>query len=224
MRRNIVAYLRDELGVPAAEVEDLTQQLYVQHGTTMAGLVARGAQLDYDHYHSRVHATLDYDRLLRPNGARELLAAMRPGARKHIFTNADAAHTAACLKRLDLEGCFEEIWCFETVQRLDKRPPGAPPGVLCKPDRRCFEAVLAAAGVEARRAVFVDDSPRNCAAAHECGIFSVLVRADGAHAPGADVVVTHVGQLPAVLPALFEEEAPRVEAAAEVGVPIRVPA
>jgi hypothetical protein len=37
------------LGVPAAEVEQLTRHLYYTYGTTMAGLAAQGHTLDYDH-------------------------------------------------------------------------------------------------------------------------------------------------------------------------------
>jgi FMN phosphatase YigB (HAD superfamily) len=110
------------------------------------------------------------------------------------------------------------------VQQLLKLPEGAPPQVLCKPNRLAFELVLRQLGTSPSRTVFVDDSPRNCAAAHEAGIFSVLVGREG-HVAGADLVVPSVHDLPRVLPGLFAPpEAPRVEAAAEVGVPIRVPA
>jgi hypothetical protein len=53
VRSNITAYLRDELGVPAGEVEALTLKLYLEHGTTMAGLVATGHTIDFDHFHSK---------------------------------------------------------------------------------------------------------------------------------------------------------------------------
>lgn len=62
------------------------------------------------------------------------------------------------------------------MQQLHKPRAGAPPSLLCKPQRRAFEAVLAELGVTPAQTVFVDDSPRNCAAAFECGIFTVLVR------------------------------------------------
>jgi hypothetical protein len=52
-----------------------------------------------------VHATLEYDLLLHPNGVRDILAQVT--ATKHIFTNADAKHTAECLSRLGIQGCFE---------------------------------------------------------------------------------------------------------------------
>lgn len=72
------------------------------------------------------------------------------------------------------------VWCFENMQQL--KPPCADgrPSLLCKPQRRAFQTVLSQLGVAANKAVFVDDSPRNCAAAHECGIFTVLVGRGGA--------------------------------------------
>lgn len=223
VRANIMRYISEELGVPEVEVEALTMMLYLEHGTTMAGLVAAGHRIDYSRFHDKVHATLDYDALLQPNGVRGILA--RVTARKHIFTNADARHTAECLTRLDLDGCFERIWCFETMQQLLALPEGAPAQVLCKPNRRAFELVVQELGVAPSRVVFVDDSPRNCAAAHDVGIFSVLVGREGHHVAGVDLVIPSVRDLPRVLPALFvPPQPPRVEVAAEVGVPIRVPA
>jgi len=171
-----------------------------------------------------VHATLDYDRLLQPNGVRAMLAEITP-ASKHIFTNADAKHTQTCLQRLGIDGCFEpsSIFCFETVQQLHKVADGEAPSVLCKPNKRCFAAVLEQLGLPANKVVFVDDSPRNCAAAHELGIFTVLLGAG--HVAGADLAISDIHELPRVLPSLFAPaQPPRVEAAAEVGVPIRVPA
>jgi FMN phosphatase YigB (HAD superfamily) len=97
--------------------------------------------------------------------------------------------------------------------------------VLCKPNRRCFEAVLERlGGVPAERVVFLDDSTRNCAAAHALGISTVLIGRDGHH-PGCDLAVPAVHDLPRVLPSLFAPwSPPRVEAVAEAAVPIRVPA
>lgn len=116
----------------------------------------------------------------------------------------------------------QTIWCFENVQQLLKPAEGAPPRVLCKPNRRAFELVLQQLGAQPARTVFVDDSPRNCASAKEAGIFTVLVGHEG-HV--ADVVIPSIHELPRVLPALFAPpQSSRAEAVAEVGVPIRVPA
>lgn len=223
VRANIIAYLVDHLGVPVGEAEARTLKLYLEHGTTLAGLVAAGHAVDYDHFHSKVHAPLDYAALLSPaHEVRQMLGAMT--AQKHIFTNADAKHAAECLTRLGLDDCFETLWCFENLQQLhQQRQAGAPPSVLCKPDPASFSAVLRQLRADPRAVVFIDDSPRNCAAAHALGITTVLVGHEG-HTAGADLVIKSVTELPRVLPGLFAAEPPRVEAAAEVGVPIRVPA
>ena len=67
----------------------------------------------------------------------------------------------------------------------------------------------------------IDDSVRNIAAAHELGIFTVLVAAHGGvegPVPGADVVVQNILQLPHVLPEIFlagkQQEVPEAEAVA----------
>lgn len=94
------------LNVSASEVDALTQQLYYAYGTTMAGLAATGYELDFDHYHSCVHGTLDYQNLLSAQPAtRQTLADLK--LQKHILTNADAKHTAACLERMGLTDCFQ---------------------------------------------------------------------------------------------------------------------
>lgn len=99
-------YMLKHLHIPQSEVDVLTQQLYYQYGTTMAGLAAKGYQLDFDHYHAHVHGTLDYQNLLSAQPAtRQTLADM--ALQKHILTNADAKHTAACLERMGLTDCFQ---------------------------------------------------------------------------------------------------------------------
>lgn len=56
------------LGVPQEKVAALTTELYLKYGTTMAGLVATGFKLDYDHWHSEVHhKAIDYNHLLHPD-------------------------------------------------------------------------------------------------------------------------------------------------------------
>ena len=47
-------YMAEHLGVPEDQVQSLTMDLYMEHGTTMAGLVAHGYKIDYDHWHDKV--------------------------------------------------------------------------------------------------------------------------------------------------------------------------
>lgn len=106
LRCDTTDYMVQHLGIPVDEVEQLTQHLYYTYGTTMAGLAAKGHQLDFDHYHAHVHATLDYQNMLsvQPE-TRKTLADLT--LQKHILTNADAKHTAACLERMGLTDCFQ---------------------------------------------------------------------------------------------------------------------
>jgi hypothetical protein len=101
------------------------------------------------------------------------------------------------------------VWCFETVQGAARAAGLLTPQrrVLCKPDAACFELVLARLGASAASTIFIDDSPRNVAAAHALGIFAVLVSpalagAASAHqqVAGADLVVGSFNQLRDVLP------------------------
>lgn len=48
-------YIEEHLGVDGSKVKELTTQLYYQHGTTLAGLVAEGHVIDYDDWHKKVH-------------------------------------------------------------------------------------------------------------------------------------------------------------------------
>jgi putative hydrolase of the HAD superfamily len=95
-----------KLNIPQDQVQQLTQELYLAHGTTMAGLTARGYSIDFDDWHANVHGSLDYKRLLHSQPAtRQALQEMC--VQQHILTNADAKHTAACLTHMGLTGCFQ---------------------------------------------------------------------------------------------------------------------
>lgn len=79
--------------------------------------------------------------------------------------------------------------------------------VLCKPNKACFQLVLDQLGAQPSSTIFIDDSIRNVAAAHEMGIFSVLVsptlaaqQSPHQQVAGADLVVASFNQLREVLP------------------------
>lgn len=89
-----------------------------------------------------------------------------------------------------------------------------------------FELVLEQIGARPEDTVFVDDSLRNVAAAHDLGIYTVLVAPQlaGQHAPGADVVVSCFTQLREVLPQVCVQQQQQQQKRAEVpaGVPVSV--
>ena len=193
---HIKSYMTTFLDFPVDEVDALCNDLYTNHGTTLAGLVnALGKMVDFDHWHEHVHyGKIDYESHLKHDPFLvSLLKSVSPLTRKYIFTNADRKHAKICLDILGIGDCFpdDHIICFETLQdmvreaeaengqlaaKLAKASIPRGTGVLCKPNPLAFEVVLDRLQAEASSTVFFDDSVRNVASAYELGIYSVLVR------------------------------------------------
>jgi putative hydrolase of the HAD superfamily len=108
----------EKLGIDSSKIDDLSNLLYKNYGTTMSGLRAIGYDFDYDEYHSFVHGRLPYENLKPDPILRNLLLSLP--YRKLIFTNADKVHAVKALSRLGLEDCFEGIICFETLNPIHK--------------------------------------------------------------------------------------------------------
>lgn len=173
--KNIKNYMVEFLDVPASEVDAVSRELYQNHGTTLAGLVnVLGKDIDYDHWHSYVHWSLDYESYLKPDAQLKAMIQGMP-VKKYVFTNADRKHALMCLHLLGLADCFnvQDIICFETM--LDMSRNASVEGIVCKPQPLAFELVMERIGGEVGGTVFFDDSARNIAAAHTLGIYSVLV-------------------------------------------------
>ncbi|PIA54719.1 hypothetical protein AQUCO_00900949v1 [Aquilegia coerulea] len=143
--KNIKVYMAEKLGIEQSKILDISNLSYKNYGTTMAGLRAIGYDFDYDEYHrcritfsfllnlcvyllwtgfdllfpnpnlfySFVHGRLPYENLKPDPVLRSLLLSLP--IQKVIFTNADRIHVAKVLSRLGLEGCFEGVICFETL-------------------------------------------------------------------------------------------------------------
>ncbi|KNA20418.1 hypothetical protein SOVF_052570 [Spinacia oleracea] len=116
--KNIQDYMVEKLGIDRSKIDDLSNLLYKNYGTTMAGLRAIGYDFDYDEYHSFVHGKLPYENLKPDPVLRNLL--LSTPIRKVIFTNADETHAIKALSKLGLEDCFEGIICFETLNPIHK--------------------------------------------------------------------------------------------------------
>lgn len=81
-----------------------------------------------------------------------------------VFTNADQNHAAIVLRKMGLEGCFEGIICFETLNppplagnktlEISAGPPSGPKSkILCKPSVEAMEAACQIAGVDPKKTV-----------------------------------------------------------------------
>lgn len=227
--KNIGDYMHEKLGIEKSKIPELSNFLYKTYGTTMAGLRAIGYDFDYDEYHSFVHGRLPYENLKPDPVLRSLLLSLP--YRKVIFTNADKIHAAKCLNRLGLEGCFEGILCFETLnpthnsninsdseddqntELFDIVEHFSQPGntqselpktpIVCKPSESAIEQALSVAGINPHKTIFFDDSTRNIASGKCVGLTTVLV-GNSHRCKGADYALESLHNIREALPELWD--------------------
>ena len=155
----MTAWVMEALRVGHVEADRLRASYWSEHGTTLAGLMARH-EIDAAHFLREVH-DIDFG-VLTPDPA--LASAIRalPG-RKLIYTNGTASYAGRVTEALGLSACFDALYGIEEA------------GLIPKPQRAAFEAVFAMAGVEAGSAAMFEDDARNLAVPHEMGARTVLV-------------------------------------------------
>jgi len=212
-RKNIIDYMLNKLQIDGSLVPKMCLDLYKEYGTTMAGLKILGYDFDCDEFHSCVHGALPYEKLKPDPILRQLLLSLPQ--RKIIFTNSDEAHAATVLEKMGLEGCFEGIICFET---LNGPLPGSSPSdkrILCKPSLESMEAVVEIAKLDPKKTVFFDDSPRNIATGKAAGFHTVIV-GSSVLVSGADVALESIHNIREALPELWEAVGDHVEAIVDI--------
>nr|CAB3455071.1 unnamed protein product [Digitaria exilis] len=169
----------------------------------MAGLKVSGYDFDNDDFHACVHGRLPYEKL-KPDPVLRLLLLSLP-QKKIIFTNSDKNHAATVLKKLGLDGCFDAIICFETLNPpTEQDDMDSRRGILCKPSLESMEAAIEIAKLDAKRTVFFDDSARNIAAGKAAGFHTVVV-GRSTLVPGADVALESIHNIKEALPELWVE-------------------
>ncbi len=159
VRRRMTEFIRDHLDLPHEAALALQRRYYLEHGTTLNGLM-RHNQVDPEAYLEFVH---DVDlSWLEPDPALNAVLAALPG-RKTIYTNASTGHAEKVAERLGILDHFDEI--FDIVA-ADYAP---------KPDSDAFDAMLARKAIDPRRAVFFEDIARNLEPAAARGVTTVLI-------------------------------------------------
>ncbi|SFE21618.1 pyrimidine 5'-nucleotidase [Roseivivax sediminis] len=153
------AFIMRELGVAPEEADRLRDLYWREHGTTLAGLMARHA-VDPDPFLQDVH-DISFD-VLEPSPALAAAIGALPG-RRIVYTNGTADYAQSVLAGLKLTGLFDAVY---GVTEAGYRP---------KPERAAFETVFAADGLHPERAAMFEDDPRNLAVPHAMGLRTVHV-------------------------------------------------
>lgn len=155
--RRMTMFVANLLSLDMEHARQIQKQLYRDHGTTLAGLVAVH-RIDPEPYLAFVH-DLDLSGL-QPDPALAL-ALTRLEGRRFVFTNGCRNHAARILERLELGHLFHRIWDIRTI------------GFIPKPGQAAYDAVVAEAGLVPEKTAMFDDIARNLVVPHEMGMTTV---------------------------------------------------
>jgi putative hydrolase of the HAD superfamily len=187
-------YIQRLLACDSAEARRVQKRHFLEHGTTLAGLM-RSHEVDPHDFLRFVH---DID-LARLAADPALVAALdRLPGRKFVFTNASEDYAARVLDRLGLANAFDGM---HDIHAMNYAP---------KPNPASYRALCDRFGIAPRRAIFVEDMARNLIPAKALGMTTAWVD-NGSEKGGHDAdlgaidFVTH--DVGAWLSGLFEEEA-----------------
>lgn len=157
--QRMTAFIMELLSLNAVEARALQKHYFLEYGTTLHGLM---------HYHGvDPRRFLDYVHdidltVVGPDAALRRALAALPG-RKLVFTNGDAVYARRVLERL---GIADHIEAIHDIVATDFVP---------KPHEAPYDQLLSEHGIDARRAVFVEDMARNLLPAKARGMGTVWV-------------------------------------------------
>jgi putative hydrolase of the HAD superfamily len=155
----MTSYVSRLLQLPREEARALQKRYYLEHGTTLAGLMANHG-ISPDDFLEKVH-DIDYS-WLAPDP--KLGGAIRrlPG-RKIIFTNGTRSHAESTARQLGILDHFDEI--FDIVAA----------GLVPKPAREAYDKFLGMHRVNAAQAAMFEDLGRNLVVPKALGMKTVLI-------------------------------------------------
>ena len=155
----MTGYVSELLTLPRDEARKLQKELYLEHGTTLAGLMARYG-INSDDFLQKVH-DIDYSWLAPDDALGEAIKSL-PG-RKFILTNGSRGHAERTARQLGILDHFDDI--FDIVAA----------GLTPKPARETYDKFLALHEVAGSNAVMFEDLARNLIAPKALGMKTVLV-------------------------------------------------
>ena len=152
-------WVMEALRVDRPEADRLRRHYWMTYGTTLAGLMAEHG-VDPAPYLTHVH-DISFDSLVADAVLARRIAAL-PG-RRIVYTNGCAPYAERVIAARGLSGLFDAVY---GVEHAGFRP---------KPERRAFETVFAADGLDPARAAMFEDDARNLAAPHDMGMRTVHI-------------------------------------------------
>jgi putative hydrolase of the HAD superfamily len=152
-------YLQNLLECDAVEARRVQKDYFLNHGTTLSGLMAKHDTDPHD-FLAFVH-DIALDRVTA-NTALVASIAQLPG-RKLVFTNGDTPYAQRVLNKLGLGESFEAIHDIHDSKYLPK------------PDPRAYYAMCARLAVNPETAFFAEDMARNLKPAKALGMATLWI-------------------------------------------------
>lgn len=158
-------YIQRLLDLDPVEARLVQKRYFVDHGTTLSGLMAHEG-IDPHDFLEFVH-DIDMSRLA-PDASLNASLARLPG-RKLIFTNGDAAYARRVLAGLGLADAFDGLF---DIHGARYRP---------KPDPVAYVHMCRALDVAPARSLFAEDMARNLKPAKDIGMATVWINNGSEH-------------------------------------------
>jgi putative hydrolase of the HAD superfamily len=160
--KHIGEFIAHLLKVDADEAYRIQKQYFRDYGTSLRGLMLHH-QVDPQAFLEFVH-TIDVTPVA-PSPELEQALGRLPG-RKIVFTNGSAKHAENVLARLGVSHRFDAV--FDIVA-ADYFP---------KPEPFVYDILVRRHWIDPKRAVMIEDLPKNLLPAHQMGMTTVLVRTE----------------------------------------------
>lgn len=169
-------FISDYLNVDPEEARRLQKHYYVEHGTTLSGLMkvhdlAPKAFLDYVHQ-------IDVSHIAPADDLNQAIERL-PG-RKVIFTNGTVAHAENVTEQLGITHHFDAVYDIVAVDYIPK------------PAVQAYERFVSGTGINPTRSAMFEDIARNLQAPHDMGMTTVWVR-PGEPGPEKHQQMSHEG-------------------------------
>jgi putative hydrolase of the HAD superfamily len=157
--RNMTAYVSALLNLERDEARKLQKRYYLDHGTTLQGLMIHH-RVDPNDFLEKAHA-IDYSALTPQPDLAEAIKAL-PG-RKFIFTNGSVSHAQATAAALGILDQFDDIFDIVAADYVPK-PAGS-----------TYDKFTGLNRIDTKRAAMFEDLPRNLLVPKALGMKTVLL-------------------------------------------------
>ncbi len=162
VRVRIGEFIAERFALDIEEARALQRRYFLKYGTTLRGLMTVDG-VPPEEFLEFVH---DIDMTPVPPSPDLNTSLDALDGRKLIFTNGSAAHAEQVMDRLGVTRHFEAIIDIVASEYVPK------------PDRRPYDRMIAAHGIDPKSAVMVEDMAVNLVPAHAMGMTTVWVRTE----------------------------------------------